>query len=128
MVIAQKCRYQNNVQPNWTSGSFVCFFFSPLPTGETVSSLYLHKLRKSSALEVHGAVGQTVPAANVGNLLGLHGLQLGAFSDTMTQTTTESTASLSWGKMEEKTAVSFTLRGLYLGILKGCVQTKLHHL
>lgn len=68
-------------------------------------------MRKSRALEVHGAVGQTVPAADVGNLLGLHGLQLGTIGDTMTQTAAERTASLSWEKKktEEKTMVSFIL-------------------
>lgn len=85
------------------------FFFLPTSTSRhssttrrKISSLPLHKVRKSRALEVHGAVGQTVPAADVGNLLGLHGLQLGTIGDTMTQTAAERTASLSWEKKKQR--------------------------
>lgn len=40
-------------------------------------------------------MSQVVFPPNVGNLLGLHGLQLGTVCDTMAQTATKCTASLS---------------------------------
>lgn len=52
-------------------------------------------------LEVHGAVGQVVLAADVADLLGLHGLQLGAVSDAMAQATTERAAPLTCNRREE---------------------------
>lgn len=55
-------------------------------------------------LEVHGAVGQVVLAANVADLLCLHGLEFGAVSDPMTQASTEGTATLSWGHGERGSA------------------------
>lgn len=47
-------------------------------------------------LEVHRTMSQVVFSPQVGDLLGLHGLQLWTVCDTMTQTTTECTAPLSW--------------------------------
>lgn len=55
-------------------------------------------------LEVHGAVGQVVLAANVADLLGLHGLEFGAVGDPMAQASTEGTATLSWGHGERGSA------------------------
>lgn len=49
-------------------------------------------------LEVHWAMSQVVFPSNVGDLLGLHGLQLGTVCNTMTKTTTECTSSLAWRK------------------------------
>lgn len=41
-------------------------------------------------------MSQVVFSPQVGDLLGLHGLQLWTICDTMTQTTAECTAPLSW--------------------------------
>ena len=51
----------------------------------------------AASSEVHGAVGQVVLAADVANLLRLHGFKLGAVGDPMTQAPTEGTATLSCG-------------------------------
>lgn len=48
-------------------------------------------------LEVHRAMSQIVFPPNVGDLLGLHGLQLRTVCDTMAETTAERTAPLSCG-------------------------------
>lgn len=55
----------------------------------------VHRQDTRCLLEVHGAVGQIVLAPDVGDLLGLHGLQFRTVCDTMTQTAAERTASLS---------------------------------
>lgn len=49
--------------------------------------------------EVHGAVCQVVFTSNISDLFGLHGLQFGTVCDSMAKTTTECTASLSWGRV-----------------------------
>lgn len=51
----------------------------------------------AASSEVHGAVGQVVLAADVANLLCLHGFELGAVGDPMAQAPTEGTATLSCG-------------------------------
>lgn len=55
-----------------------------------------HLIWNEKQLEVHGAMSQVVFSPEVGDLLGLHGLQLWTVCDTVTQTTTERTAPLSW--------------------------------
>lgn len=51
---------------------------------------------KTDGSEVHRAVGQVVLAADVADLLGLHGLQFGTVSDPMAKAPAEGTATLSW--------------------------------
>lgn len=55
-----------------------------------------YSVQNEKQLEVHGTMSQVVFSPEVGDLLGLHGLQLWTVCDTMTQTTTERTAPLSW--------------------------------
>ena len=51
----------------------------------------------AASSEVHGAVGQVVLAADVANLLRLHGFELGAVRDPMAQAPTEGAATLFCG-------------------------------
>ena len=59
-------------------------------------------------LEVHRAMSQVVFAPDVGDLLGLHGLQLRTVCDTMTETTAERTTPLSC----ENTKIWYIRNGL----------------
>lgn len=69
-----------------------------------------HSVRNEKQLEVHGTMSQVVFSPEVGDLLGLHGLQLWTVCDTMTQTTTERTAPLSW-KQEKQVCQTHSQRG-----------------
>lgn len=64
------------------SVSQFCLALEKLPTHE-------------NPLEVHGAISQVVFPPNVGDLLGLHGLQLRTVCNTMAETTAECAAPLS---------------------------------
>lgn len=57
----------------------------------------MERRRDNRQLEVHGAVSQVVLAANVADLLGLHGLEFGAVGDPMAQAPAEGTATFFWG-------------------------------
>lgn len=65
-------------------------------------------LRDEQVLEVHRTMSQVVFAADVGDLLGLHGLQLRTICDTMPQTAAERTAPLSC----ENTSIKCVRKGL----------------
>lgn len=52
-------------------------------------------------LKVHGAMSQVVFPSDVGDLFGLHGLQLGAVCDTMAETSAERAAPLSWESVRQ---------------------------